>query len=274
MDEPKPQHFAGRKALAYDTSRVPLAALYGALHLCANAALSALPEESRVLCVGAGTGDEVVYLAQAHPAWTFAVVEPSPDMMELCRDKVRLAEVDERCTFFEGYVDAVPDEMSFDAASCLLVSYFVLDSAERQALFSAIAGRLRHGGLFVNAELVADVTAPEYVTLRDGWVAMHRTAGLGMTPDYLGRDVAVSSAADIEAMLAHAGFSESTVFFQALSIIRAWSSTVCRNERGDRQPRRRPDGGSVILMTAPERTCEQDVRCSRGTARSPVRTQS
>jgi hypothetical protein len=63
--------------------------------------------------------------------------------------------------------------------------------------------------------------------LRDAWVSMHRTAGLGMTPDNLGRDVAVSSAADIEAMLGRAGFSESTVFFQAL-LISAWRSRAWR----------------------------------------------
>jgi hypothetical protein len=94
--------------------------------------------------------------------------------------------------------------------------------------------RCRCGGLLVNAELAADVSTPEYTTLRDAWVSMHRTAGLGMTPDYLGRDVAVSSAVDIEAMLGRAGFSESTVFFQAL-LIGAWCSRVWRGEQGDYQ---------------------------------------
>lgn len=233
MDESKPQRFTGSKAMAYDASRAPLAPVYGALHLCTGATLSSLQEESQVLCVGAGTGDELIHLARAHPAWTFAVVrKPSSDMMALCREKARLAGVDVRCTFFEGHVDSFPEAASFDAALCLLVSYFLLDSGERQALFSAIARRLRHGGLLVNAELAADVSTPEYATLRDAWVSMHRTAGLGMTPDYLGRDVAVSSAVDIEAMLERAGFSESTVFFQAL-LISAWRSRVWRGEQGD-----------------------------------------
>jgi tRNA (cmo5U34)-methyltransferase len=230
MDEMKPQHFAGSRALAYDASRAPLAPVYEALHLCADAALSSLPEESRVLCVGAGTGDEVIHLARAHPAWTFAVVEPSWDMMAVCHEKARLAGVDASCAFFEGSVDSVPEAASFDAAVCLFVSYFLLDPGERQALFSAIAKRLRHGGLLVNAELAADMSTSEYVTLRDAWVAMHRATGRRMTPDHLGRDVA-SSAADIEAMLGRAGFSESTVFFRALSIS-AWRSRVRRGEQG------------------------------------------
>ena len=161
------------------------------------------------------------------------MVEPSSDMMVLCREKAAVAGVDVRCTFFEGYVDSVPEVAGFDAALCQFVSYFLLDPGERQALFSAIARRLRHGGLLVNAELAADVSTPEYATLRDAWVAMHRTAGIGMTPDYLGRDVVVSSAADIEDMLGRAGFSESTVFFKAL-LISAWRSRVWRGEQGDR----------------------------------------
>jgi len=234
MDESRPQHFTGGKALAYDTSRAPLAHVYGALHLCTDAALASLPEESRVLSVGTGTGDEVIHLARRHPAWTFAVVEPSSDMMAVCREKTALAGVDARCTFFEGDIDAVAPTASFDAALCLFVSYFLLDSGERQALFSAIARRLRPGGLLVNAELAADVSTSEYATLRDAWVAMHRAVGIGMTPDYLGRDVAVSSAEDVEAMLGRAGFSESTVFFQAL-LISAWRSRVRapRHSSGD-----------------------------------------
>jgi hypothetical protein len=50
-----------------------------------------------------------------------------------------------------------------------------------------------------------------------------------MTPDYLGRDAAVSSAVDTEAMVERAGCSEPTVFFQAL-LISAWRSRIWRGE--------------------------------------------
>lgn len=234
MGEPEApkKHFTGGKAAAYDAARAPLAAMYGALHLCADAALSPLGEEARLLCVGAGTGDEIVHLALAHPAWTFAVVEPSPDMAALCREKARLAGIDTRCEFFEGYVDLVPEAESFDGALCLLVSYFLLDPVKRAALFTAIARRVRPGGYLINAELTADVSGPEYVVLRDAWVAMHRAAGLGMTPDYLGRDVAVSSTAEVEEMLRGAGFTEPTRIYQAL-LISAWQSRAAASDGHD-----------------------------------------
>jgi tRNA (cmo5U34)-methyltransferase len=112
------------------------------------------------------------------------------------------------------------------------VSYFVLDPGEREALFSAMATRLRSGGLLINAELSSGASTPDYEVLRDAWVAMHRAVGIGMKPDYLGRDVVVSSADDIEALLARAGFSESTVFFRAL-LISAWRSEVWHAGQGD-----------------------------------------
>jgi len=232
VTEPEPRHFNGSRASAYDESRRPLASVYGALYLCANAVLASLAETARVLCVGAGTGDELISLARAHPSWTFAMVEPSSDMMGLCRDKARSAGIDTRCEFLEGYIDLVPDAGEFDAALCLLVSYFLLDPGQREMLFTAIANRLRSGGVLVNAELTADVAAPEYEVLRDSWVALHRAAGLGMNPDYLGRDVALSSAREIEAMLSRAGFTESVVFFQAL-LISAWRSRVWHGGTGD-----------------------------------------
>ncbi|HET6494679.1 MAG TPA: class I SAM-dependent methyltransferase, partial [Thermoleophilia bacterium] len=232
VTDQQPQHFAGSKAAAYDKARAPLASIYGALRLSTNAVLSPLDDGSRVLCVGAGTGDELIVLAQMHPSWTFAVVEPSSDMLALCREKAILAGVDTRCEFFEGYIDLVPDGESFDAALCLLVSCFIVEPSKREALFSAIATRLRSGGLLVNAELSPGVSAPDFEMLRDAWVAMHRAAGIGMKPDYLGRDVVVSSIEEVETLLTRAGFTESTRFFQAL-LISAWRSEVRRAGQGD-----------------------------------------
>jgi hypothetical protein len=53
-----------------------------------------------------------------------------------------------------------------------------------------------------------------------------------MKPYHLGRDVAVSSPADIEALLACAGFRESTMFLQAL-LISAWRSEARLAGQGD-----------------------------------------
>lgn len=226
MSESTPdKHFSGDKASSYDERRAPLAPIYQALYLCADAMLSALPEVSHVLIVGAGTGSELVVLAQGHPGWTFTLVDPSVDMMNVCRQAAHSAGIESRCTFYEGYVDSLPASTAFDGATCLLVSYFILDPAARQAFYASIASRLRPGGHLVNAELSPAVSAPEFPALRDAWVALHQRVGLGMRPDYLGRDVAVETPADIEDMLGRAGFFAPTLFFRTL-LIAAWHSRV------------------------------------------------
>ena len=52
-----------------------------------EAVFAGLPDNARILCVGAGTGEEIVYLATRFPQWTFAAVDPSSAMLDVCRNK-------------------------------------------------------------------------------------------------------------------------------------------------------------------------------------------
>jgi tRNA (cmo5U34)-methyltransferase len=54
-------------AAAYDERFAKLAPMQDALHLVTQLALAELPADARVLCVGAGTGAELVHLAGALP---------------------------------------------------------------------------------------------------------------------------------------------------------------------------------------------------------------
>ena len=63
-----------QQASSYDQKWARVAAFRDALHLLVGAAFKELPAAARVLCVGAGTGAEIFYLAARFPAWTFTAV--------------------------------------------------------------------------------------------------------------------------------------------------------------------------------------------------------
>ena len=60
-----------KKASSYDNQRARLAPLKDALYLCTRMILSELPVDAQVLCIGVGTGSELIYLAQEFPPMAF-----------------------------------------------------------------------------------------------------------------------------------------------------------------------------------------------------------
>jgi len=69
--------FSKDLATNYDEKFAKLAPMKDALHLSIRVLLSELPEDANILCVGAGTGAELLYLSNAFPLWRFTVIEPA-----------------------------------------------------------------------------------------------------------------------------------------------------------------------------------------------------
>src|SRR6185312_11792379 len=65
------------------------------------------PEDARLLVLGAGGGLELKALAQAHPLWRFAGVDPAPEMLKLAKDM--LGPLASRVALVEGYIDDAPE---------------------------------------------------------------------------------------------------------------------------------------------------------------------
>src|SRR5262245_30065050 len=93
--------FGQQHAAGYDQRFAKVAAMRDALHLLTAAVFGDLPADARVLCVGAGTGAEVLYFAQRFPGWRFTAVEPSGPMLAVCRRKAEECGIAARCQFHE-----------------------------------------------------------------------------------------------------------------------------------------------------------------------------
>lgn len=218
--------FDQKCASGYDQQWSKMAPLRDALHLLMGAVLSELGAEARILCVGAGTGPELLDLAERFPGWRFVAVEPSGPMLDVCRRKAEERGIAARCAFHEGYLESLPPSEPFDAATSLLVSQFLLDREARSGFFREIADRLRPGGYLVNADLASDASPAGYESLREVWFRVMRSGDLA--PEALekmraayDRDVAVLPPEEVGRILSSAGFGAPVQFFQA-GLIRAW----------------------------------------------------
>jgi tRNA (cmo5U34)-methyltransferase len=218
-----------QQASSYDERWAKTAPIRQALHLLLGAVFATLAEDSRILCVGSGTGDEIDDLARQFPAWTFTAVEPSGPMLDVFRAKAVRGGYADRCVFHEGFLESLPDQGAFDAATCFLVSQFILDENARIEFFRSIAARLRAGGLLASSDLSAEPGSKDYEALLSAWLNMMAgagipTSGLEQMRAAYARDVAILPPQQVGALIRAAGFDKPLKFYQA-GLIQAWVST-------------------------------------------------
>lgn len=217
-----------QQAASYDAQWAKTAPIRHCLHLLLGSLFAELPAETRILCVGVGTGDELLYLASKYPGWRFTAVEPSGAMLDICRQRAAKEGVASRCTFHEGYLASLPAMEWHDAATCFLVSQFILDQEERSRFFSEIAERLKPGGILASSDLASAVDSPEYEVLLHAWMNMMSAADI--SPEAVERmrkayanDVGVLPPAKVASIIKAGGFELPVPFFQA-GLIHAWRS--------------------------------------------------
>jgi tRNA (cmo5U34)-methyltransferase len=226
QNQESPIVFDQERAASYEKRFAKLAPMRDAIHLCIRLVLCELPANARILCVGVGTGAELISLAQAFPEWQFTAVDPAAPMLNICRGWAGEFGIASRCTFHEGYLDSLPASHAFDAATCLLVSHFFVQQDERRDFFSQIAARLRPGGYLVSSDLASDMSSSAYKSLLEVWLRMLRysEAPEEEIEKFLaayGRDVAVLPPPEVESIIASGGFDTPVLFFQSL-LIHAW----------------------------------------------------
>ncbi|MDB5347738.1 MAG: hypothetical protein JWP89_6115 [Schlesneria sp.] len=182
-----------------------------------------LPDNGRVLVVGAGGGLELKAFAMGHPTWTFDGVDPSREMILLAEQT--LGPLLSRIRFHEGVIDSAPPG-PFDAATCLLTMHF-LDPQERRRTATEIHRRLKPGAPFVLVHLSIPAG-----TGRATW--MSRYAAFANSSGVVAKDMRTARATvedhlhiltpeQDEAILCEAGFSNFTLFYVGFTF-RGWAA--------------------------------------------------
>ncbi len=182
-----------------------------------------VPDDGRILVLGAGGGLELRAFADLHPGWRFDGVDPSPDMIAQAHHT--LGPQDHRVAFHQGYIEAAPPG-PFDGAACLLTLHF-LPPPERLRTLRELARRLRPGAPFVVAH---HSFPPEeqglWLRRNAAWLIANgipeRQALAGIAT--MRERLPVLSPAEDEALLRAAGFADVRLFYAALTF-RGW---ICR----------------------------------------------
>lgn len=239
MHKEKIKTIFDQQAATYDQKWSRLAPINAALHLLTGAVLAELPAAARILCVGAGTGTEIVYFAGRFPEWRFVVVEPSAAMLEVCRRRAEEQGILSRCVFHSGYLDSLPAAEPCDAATAFLVSQFILERVERSRFFQGIAERLCPEGRLVCSDLAGDLTGgAEGSVLLKVWFQVMQDGGALPNPEEIERmrqaytrDVAVLPPGEVCDIIKRGGFDLPVQIFQA-GMIHAWSARRSRGPAG------------------------------------------
>lgn len=185
-----------------------------------------VPEDGRVLVLGAGGGLELKALAEAHPGWTFVGVDPAAEMLALAERT--LGPLMERVELVEGYIDDAPAG-PFDGATCLLTLHF-LDAEERCRTAAAIRARLHPGAPFV----AVHGSFPQGGDERALWLSRYEAFAVssGVDPalaenarDSVDRAVNMFTPEQDETILRAAGFAELSLFYAAFTW-RGWVGTA------------------------------------------------
>lgn len=221
-----------QQAANYDTQWAKTEPIKECLYFLLQSLFCSLPSNARILCVGVGTGAELAHLAKNYPGWRFTAVDPSGPMLDRCRHRAEKDGFASRCHFHEGYLDSLSCTELHDAATCFLVSQFILDQQARSEFFREIARNLKPEGVLASSDLASDVDSAEYEILLHAWMNMMTAADISseaverMRKAYA-NDVGVLPAARIESIIEAGGFELPVQFFQA-GLIHAWLSKRAR----------------------------------------------
>lgn len=216
------QFFNEQLSKVYDERNSKLAPISDGMHFLIRLILKDLPEDARILCVGVGTGAEILSLAKHHPNASFVGLDPSGAMLSVCRERLTEAGIIDRCELVEGYVQDVAETEAFDAVLSILVGHFV-PHAEKQDFYSQMIRRVKKGGVLINTEISYDLDSPQFPFMLENWEQVQMLMGaskemLANLPQTFKNPLSVAPPSQIDEVLQQSGLTTPVRFFQAFMI--------------------------------------------------------
>ena len=209
-------------AKSYDEKNMQLAPITENMHFLIRLILRNISAHARVLCVGVGTGAEILSLSESFPEWTFVGIDPSIGMINVCRENLERAGVLNRCELIQGYVGDLPDKENFDVALSILVAHFV-KREERVSFYQAMCSRLFPEGILINTEISYDLNSKEFPLMLKNWEEVQ--SRMGASPESLANlavvlreKLSVIPPIETEQLLKQSGIFLPVQFFQAFMI--------------------------------------------------------
>lgn len=203
-------------------SRIALAG-YDACHDLAACMLAASlgSRPANILVVGAGgTAQEIIAMAALEAQWRFIAVDPSAPMLEAAVQQLQADDLRHRTQVHLGYVEDLPADASFDAATLIGVLHHLSGDDPKRQILQSIQARLKPGApLIVAGNHYAYASQPLLLQAwgqrwrQQGASAQEVQAKLGKILQ--GADPPHSEAA-VQALLREAGFGDATRFFSSL----------------------------------------------------------
>ncbi len=219
--------FNNELSLQYDACNGRLGEIIDNMHMLISLLLNNLPEQAKILCVGVGTGTEIIRLARFHPQWHFTGIDPSPDMLAVCSEKLTAAGLTDRCQLNLGYLSNLPVTADYDAVLCLLVTHFI-QHPQRDGIYTQMYRQLKTGGRVITAEIAGDIHSPLFNEHLEVWRVMHET--VSQKPQeataimaMLTQRLLLLPPEQTETLIEQAGFSPAQRFFQSL-LIHGWTA--------------------------------------------------
>lgn len=185
-------------------------------------------QETSLLVVGAGGGNELSAWGPSNPNWTFTGIDPSEEMLQIAQFKAQQLAIENRVQLLPGTIDTLPSSpFTYDAASCILVLHFIEDRQQKLNLLHNIHAQLKPGKPFVLACAYGDRNSDELQDRIKIWQSFFLEAGYKKAKvEDMGKvimNISFLSDQAIQELLKEAGFKKITRFFSS-GLFAGWMS--------------------------------------------------